>query len=174
MQCFVKSFVCIYVIAYRILAMPKTFRYFLIGLFSVFLIYTYYNILQVGSYCNTVKYDFKMTSDELIYRIKMLKGNNAEYDVWQTGQNGKRSNIDGTSLHYYTFYFNITVDVRRAIVMTLVNPRHNFPAKLEFNGITYSPNLGSWKDMGELKGTERKLVEGAFKEQVVDRIRSNR
>lgn len=154
------------------LAMPKLFRYLLIVFVCCIYGYYIYKFALTDRYVNnTIDYKFKMTSNELIYRIGKLKERHPELEVWDEATGDKKDKMrDGIDFFYFKFPVNgieITVDA-------LVRRQHNYPAILSLYSMCFSSQLECDGVIKDLPSHKRKLVEGAFKEQVVDRIRSNR
>ncbi len=125
-------------------------------------------------YSGSKIYEIKMTSKELIDRIKRLKEREPDLNVWSTRQDGALYNLDKVSFTYYhLFYFNLKVAGKDAIGMIVVDSRNNLPVILKFHVITYSKNLGDWVRIKELPRKERKEVVAAFEKQILNRILRN-
>ena len=132
-----------------------------------------------GSYCRGEDFEFNTSSDNLIKRIMLLKEKHPELNVWSTNQEGELYNLDGpdpdgAGEYFYSFYFRFPVKGKNAVVHTVVRIDSDYPASLMLSGVSYSPNLGNWEDMYDLKEKgkveEKEDLEAAFKKYVLDEI----
>lgn len=125
-----------------------------------------------GSYSGSQKYKVNMSSDELIHRVKQLKADNPDLDVWTNNEEGELYNIDSIEDNYYYFYFKLPINGKNAIVLTVIDDRKNNPAIIMLDCFTYSQNLGGFIRINsdKISKDERKSVEFAFKKYVLDKI----